>query len=490
MEMSMWIFDQQQAPPVANPTTKGKTVKAQQAGMGQGNFNATFNKALEETAHQEKTDFAQSDTDKVPAEGTGPAEQLAAGISAMIQPVGELLAADALLPAVREATAKGTMLNPLPDTVLNTENGVMDHKEMPVSVRPAEMVSPRAAAIDFSDIPIGQKSAPEGVSTLEASSDLPAQGEIARPTAGLPAEEQHAPALNPHKVDMPVDAASKAEQPTDPGHPAAGMRQGSKPALPEAGTQLSTELSTELSTQLSTQPAPVTADVTEEKIPAMPLKAEQPGEKKEDAAKPVLTAVAIPAPETGGQNATANGSHTDTSENLAPMTPMAAVQTAKAETAHSPFPAVEAPPPVKEQVMQEIVQRARFMATGTQQEIQIQLKPEHLGLLNVQIAVDNGALTAKFQTENPQVKQALEASFNQLKQDLQVQGFKVQHVGVSLAQQGMSFSEFSRRAPHFNLIKSKRIGKVDIDQAEQFTDRRALMENYGGLHSGGVDYKI
>jgi flagellar hook-length control protein FliK len=147
--------------------------------------------------------------------------------------------------------------------------------------------------------------------------------------------------------------------------------------------------------------------------------------------------------------------------------------------------------PLQEQVMQQIVQKARVMVNGNQQTMQMQLKPEHLGQLNLQIVVDNGVVTAKFQAENPQVKQILEASMHQLKQDLQAQGLKVQQVDVYVGQHGMSFSDFSRRNPNFTLVKSKKVGQIDGEDAEkQFTNERMIANAYQGHTTSGVDYKV
>jgi flagellar hook-length control protein FliK len=147
--------------------------------------------------------------------------------------------------------------------------------------------------------------------------------------------------------------------------------------------------------------------------------------------------------------------------------------------------------PLQEQVMQQIVQKARVMVQGNQQTMQMQLKPEHLGQLNLQIVVDNGVVTAKFQAENPQVKHMLEASMHQLKQDLQAQGLKVQQVDVYVGQHGMSFSDFSRRNPNFTLVKSKKVGQVDGEEAEkQFTNERIVADAYQGRTTSGVDYKV
>lgn len=172
-------------------------------------------------------------------------------------------------------------------------------------------------------------------------------------------------------------------------------------------------------------------------------------------------------------------------------TPVAIPVQGKTEFVTAAFPEIEAPQPVKEQVLQQIIQKASLLTTGGQHEIKIQLKPDYLGPLNLLIAVENGVVTAKFHTDSYQTKQLLEASMSQLKQDLQAQGLKVQQVDVYVGQQGMTFSDFSRQGPNYNLLKSKRLGKIAADDLEQqFSKVASTVDSYGGLLPGGVDYRV
>jgi len=162
----------------------------------------------------------------------------------------------------------------------------------------------------------------------------------------------------------------------------------------------------------------------------------------------------------------------------------------KTDIAEAAFPNIQTPIPIKDQVLQQIVQKANILIYGGQQQINIQLKPEHLGQLSLLISVENGAVTAKFHTDSQQVKQLLEASLPQLKQELQAQGMKVQQVDVSVGQQPMSFSDFSRQASHYNQGKAKRVGKIAPDDLEeQFSNMATSVSKFAGL-SSGVDYRV
>jgi hypothetical protein len=64
-------------------------------------------------------------------------------------------------------------------------------------------------------------------------------------------------------------------------------------------------------------------------------------------------------------------------------------------------------------------------------------------------------------------------------------------VDVYVGQHGRSFSDFSRRNPNFTLVKSKKVGQIDGEDAEkQLTNERMIANAYQGHTTSGVDYKV
>lgn len=96
------------------------------------------------------------------------------------------------------------------------------------------------------------------------------------------------------------------------------------------------------------------------------------------------------------------------------------------------------PVEVKE-VIDQIVNKAELLVKQNASEIKINLKPEFLGKLTIKIAVEEGIVTARFITENLQVKHLLESNLNTLRQSLESQGIKVEktEVNVQLNNGGM-----------------------------------------------------
>ncbi|NLC08045.1 MAG: flagellar hook-length control protein FliK [Syntrophomonadaceae bacterium] len=101
-----------------------------------------------------------------------------------------------------------------------------------------------------------------------------------------------------------------------------------------------------------------------------------------------------------------------------------------------------------QQLFQQLVQQARVMVKEGLSELQIQLKPEFLGRLNLHLAVENGLITARFMAENLQVKQIIESNLNQLKQSLGEQGLQIDRLEVSVGG-GSTNQHFSQHQAYY-----------------------------------------
>ena len=85
------------------------------------------------------------------------------------------------------------------------------------------------------------------------------------------------------------------------------------------------------------------------------------------------------------------------------------------------------------QAMDQVVQKAVLLLNHNQQEAHIELKPEFLGHIRMQIVTENQQVSIKIATEFPFVKDMLESNLNQLKAELQAQGLKIDSLEVSVA---------------------------------------------------------
>ena len=86
-------------------------------------------------------------------------------------------------------------------------------------------------------------------------------------------------------------------------------------------------------------------------------------------------------------------------------------------------------------VIRQISEKVDINLFEDKSEMIIKLKPDHLGKVTVEIAVENGNITAKFLAESQKVKEILESNMQDLKDHLAKQGMMIQDLSVSVGDQ-------------------------------------------------------
>jgi flagellar hook-length control protein FliK len=89
--------------------------------------------------------------------------------------------------------------------------------------------------------------------------------------------------------------------------------------------------------------------------------------------------------------------------------------------------------PVRAGVFEQIVQRVAVQVKNDTGEVRIELKPEFLGHVRMQITSENRQFTVRIQTELPAVRDMIESGLQQLKADLQQQGLQVERLEVAVS---------------------------------------------------------
>ena len=90
-----------------------------------------------------------------------------------------------------------------------------------------------------------------------------------------------------------------------------------------------------------------------------------------------------------------------------------------------------------EGIMRQIVNHVKVGVSSEVTTMELQLQPENLGKLDLQVALKDGELVAEFKTENEAVKNLIEGQLIHLKETLEQQGLKVSSVEVSVEQQSL-----------------------------------------------------
>lgn len=86
------------------------------------------------------------------------------------------------------------------------------------------------------------------------------------------------------------------------------------------------------------------------------------------------------------------------------------------------------------EIMDQILDYMKVSAKPEMTSLEMQLHPESLGTLHIQISNREGAVTAQFIAQNESVRAALESQVVELKENLEQQGLKVEAVEVTIAQ--------------------------------------------------------
>jgi hypothetical protein len=109
----------------------------------------------------------------------------------------------------------------------------------------------------------------------------------------------------------------------------------------------------------------------------------------------------------------------------------------------------------------QLVEKVKLLVSEGRSELEVQLKPEHLGRLKLNLTLEDGVITAKFVVENPKVGQIIETNMAHLRSVLTEAGLKFEQANVSYG--GENFSGYNEDRPSF---KSFIAGKETEDPLE------------------------
>ena len=114
------------------------------------------------------------------------------------------------------------------------------------------------------------------------------------------------------------------------------------------------------------------------------------------------------------------------------------------------------------QIMEQIVQQMRVTISPETTSMEMQLNPENLGKVYVNISSEEGVVNAQFHATNEVVKEALEAQIATLRENLNQAGVKVDAIEVTIASH-----EFER-----NLEQNQQNPEEQNEVQESVSNRR------------------
>lgn len=147
-----------------------------------------------------------------------------------------------------------------------------------------------------------------------------------------------------------------------------------------------------------------------------------------------------------------------------------------------------------QEIMDQIMDYMKVAVKPEMTSLEMQLHPESLGTLHVQISNREGAVTAQFIAQNESVRAALESQIVELKENLEQQGVKVEAVEVTIAQYSLdrnpdgreegSEQGGGRKRGHRNLD----LKDLDLEDEENLTEEERLTAEMMQSQGNTVNY--
>ena len=142
---------------------------------------------------------------------------------------------------------------------------------------------------------------------------------------------------------------------------------------------------------------------------------------------------------------------------------------------------------LRTQTLDQIVRKAVIYVRNGQHEAKIDLKPEFLGHVRMQVITENHQVTVKILTEFGFVKDMLENNIHQLKADLQQQGLNVDKLEVAVSSDADEYKNPQEKADQ---AKERQRSNTPINPGNREGETRKQAGNFDRKRAGTttVDY--
>ena len=148
-------------------------------------------------------------------------------------------------------------------------------------------------------------------------------------------------------------------------------------------------------------------------------------------------------------------------------------------------------------IMRQIMDYMRIQLKPDTSSLEMQLHPENLGSLHIQIAAKGGVVTANFIAQNEAVKAALESQMVQLKESFEQQGVKVEAIEVTVQShafernldQGRGGNAPQEQSPR-KTARTRRLDLNDSLDVENLEEEDALAAEMMAASGSQVDYTV
>lgn len=147
-----------------------------------------------------------------------------------------------------------------------------------------------------------------------------------------------------------------------------------------------------------------------------------------------------------------------------------------------------------QEIMDQILDYMKVSMKPEMTSLEMQLHPESLGTLHIQISNREGAVTAQFIAQNESVRAALESQVMELKENLEQQGVKVEAVEVTVAEYSLERDPGGNDAAPEQGKQSKKgsrnlnLGEIDLEEADDLTEEERLTAEMMQSEGSTINY--
>lgn len=171
----------------------------------------------------------------------------------------------------------------------------------------------------------------------------------------------------------------------------------------------------------------------------------------------------------------------------------------RTSAAEAPFePTASFMTPESQDIMNQILDYMKVQLKPDMNQLEMQLHPESLGTLHIQITSKGNEVTAQFHVQNEAVKAAIEGQLVELKEALKAQGIKVEAVEVNVQSnafesalwqgQGRDESAYQSDGRKSSSRRSINLNALEEDFEEEATEEDRLAAEMMKVNGGTVDY--
>ncbi len=142
------------------------------------------------------------------------------------------------------------------------------------------------------------------------------------------------------------------------------------------------------------------------------------------------------------------------------------------------------------EIVNQIVERIKVSVTPNSTSMELQLNPENLGRVNLNLQSKNGVMTAQFIVQNEVTKQAIESQMQTLRDTLNQQGVKIEAIEVTVSANAFEQNYNQESGNQEKSQKNNSGKKITLDEALNMSEvmEEVVQADTSGLTGTQINY--